>query len=359
MQEYESYDALGLADLVRRGEVKPNELLDAALARMERLEPKLHAVTIPMIDDARAALEAGLPEGPFTGVPFLIKDLHLYWEGVRTSNGCAMWEDYVADHDSELVERYRAAGLVTFGKSASPEFGLTPTTESALFGATNNPWKEGVSPGGSSGGAGRGGGRGVPPARECERRRGVDPASQPPACGLFGMKPTRGRTPMGPSAGEGWAGMSCIHAVSRSVRDNSGAPRRHARAGARRALRRAAARPALPRGAVPRSGSSANRDPARDLERLRDARRLPRGRRGRRGALRLPGPRGRRQHGSKSMSSSSVRPRPRSFRPICRSRSRTGPRPWAARSRRATSNGAPTGWRARARAAAQRTTCAL
>ncbi|MBW2394848.1 MAG: amidase, partial [Deltaproteobacteria bacterium] len=133
MEEYESYDGLGLAELVRKGETQPKELLDAALERMERHEPALNAVPIPMIEEARAALEAGLPEGPFTGVPFLLKDLHLYWAGVRTTNGSQLFAEHVPDHDSALTERYRAAGLVTFGKSLSPEFGITPTSESIQF----------------------------------------------------------------------------------------------------------------------------------------------------------------------------------------------------------------------------------
>ena len=142
MKDYEAYDALGLAELVRRGEVQPKELLAAALERMERLEPLLNAVAIPMLEEAQRALDEGLPDGPFTGVPFLIKDLHLFWKGVRTTNGSALFADHVPDHDSELTRRYRAAGLVTFGKSASPEFGITPTTESTLFGDTHNICKD-------------------------------------------------------------------------------------------------------------------------------------------------------------------------------------------------------------------------
>jgi amidase/6-aminohexanoate-cyclic-dimer hydrolase len=220
VQDYESYDALGLAELVRRGEVQPKELLAAALERMERLEPILNAVPIPMIEEAQRALDQGLPEGPFTGVPYLIKDLHLLWDGVRTTNGSALFADYVADHDSELTRRYRAAGLVTFGRSASPEFGITPTTESTLFGDTHNPWSLEHSAGGSSGGSAAAVAAGYVPLANASDGGGSIriPAS---ACGLFGMKPTRGRTPMGPDAGKGWAGMSAVHAVSRSVRDNA------------------------------------------------------------------------------------------------------------------------------------------
>ncbi len=220
MNDYESYDALGLAELVRKGDVQPKELLAAALERMERHEPTLHAVPIPMIEEAERAIAAGLPEGPFTGVPYLIKDLHLLWKGVRTTNGSALFAENVPDHDSELTLRYKAAGLVTFGKSASPEFGITCTTESALFGNTANPWNPEHSAGGSSGGSAAAVAAGYLPLANASDGGGSIriPAA---ACGLFGMKPTRGRTPMGPDVGEGWAGMSAIHAVSRSVRDNA------------------------------------------------------------------------------------------------------------------------------------------
>lgn len=220
MQDYESYDGLGLAELVRKGEVQPKELLDAALERMERHEPVLNAVSIPMLEEARAALEAGLPQGPFTGVPFLLKDLHLLWAGVRTTNGSQLFADHVPDHDSELTERYRAAGLVTFGKSLSPEFGVTPTSESILFGDTHNPWNPEHSAGGSSGGSAAAVAAGYLPLANASDGGGSIriPAA---ACGLFGMKPTRGRTPLGPDVGEGWAGMSSVHAVSRSVRDSA------------------------------------------------------------------------------------------------------------------------------------------
>ncbi len=220
MDDYESYDGLGLAELVRKREVQPKELLEAAVSRMEALEPQLHAVPIPMVDEAERAIAEGLPDGPFTGVPYLIKDLHLHWDGVRTTNGSALFAEHVSDHDSTLTERYRASGLVTFGKSASPEFGITPTTESALFGDTHNPWKPGTSAGGSSGGGAAACAAGYLPIANASDGGGSIriPAS---CCGLFGMKPTRGRTPMGPDAGEGWAGMSIVHAVSRSVRDNA------------------------------------------------------------------------------------------------------------------------------------------
>lgn len=218
--EYESYDALGLAELVRNGDVTPEELLDAALARAADRNPEINAIVIDMEQSARDAIARGLPDGPFRGVPFLIKDLALQIAGQRTTNGCRLFADHVSDHDSELVTRYRRAGLVTFGRTASPEFGLTTTTESTLFGQTRNPWNTERTAGGSSGGASAAVAAGILPLANASDGGGSIriPAS---CCGLFGMKPTRGRTPFGPDAGEGWSGMSTVHALSRSVRDNA------------------------------------------------------------------------------------------------------------------------------------------
>ena len=220
MNDYESYDALGLAELIRKREAKPSEILEAAIARLEERNPKLNAIVIPMLDEARKEAGGDLPDGPFHGVPFLVKDLHLLTRGARTSYGCRLFEDFVADHDSEIVTRYRNAGLVIFGKTASPEFGLTTTTESKLFGKTRNPWNTDHTAGGSSGGAAAAVAAGIVPLANASDGGGSIriPAS---CCGLFGMKPTRARTPAGPDAGEGWSGMSAVHAVSRSVRDNA------------------------------------------------------------------------------------------------------------------------------------------
>ncbi len=220
MQDYDRYDALGLADLVARGEVKPEELLDEAIRRTEAVDPKINAVVIRLFERARDTIAAGLPEGPFRGVPFLVKDLFVAIEGVRTTNGSKLFEDYVTPHSNELMKRYERAGLVVFGKTHSPEFGLTTSTESAVFGATRNPWNLDHTSGGSSGGASAAVAAGILPLANASDGGGSIriPAA---CCGLLGMKPTRGRTPMGPDAGEGWAGMSTVHAVSRSVRDNA------------------------------------------------------------------------------------------------------------------------------------------
>jgi Asp-tRNA(Asn)/Glu-tRNA(Gln) amidotransferase A subunit family amidase len=220
MQDYEDYDALSLAALVREGEVTPSTLLDAAIERSEKRNPAVNAVVIPMLEQARAAIAAGLPAGPFRGVPFLLKDLHVSVPGVRTTYGSRLFAENVPAVESELVARYRRAGLVTFGKTHSPELGLTTTSESRLFGQTRNPWHLERVAGGSSGGAAAAVAAGIVPAAHATDGGGSIrvPAS---CCGLFGMKPTRGRTPMGPEVGEGWSGMSVQHVVSRSVRDSA------------------------------------------------------------------------------------------------------------------------------------------
>lgn len=220
MNNYEEYDALGLAELVAKGDVTPDELLDEAIERTEKLNPTLNAVVSKWYDEARADIQAGLPDGPFKGVPFLLKDLNLYWEGRRTTNGAALFKDYIADHTSTLVQRYRDAGFVIFGQTNSPELGLTPSTEPRLHGPTRNPWNLDHTPGGSSGGASASVSAGIIPMANASDGGGSIriPAS---CCGLFGLKPTRARTPVGPSMGEGWAGCSISHAVSRTVRDSA------------------------------------------------------------------------------------------------------------------------------------------
>lgn len=218
--EFDQYDALGLAELVRGKDVTPEELLDESIDRVERLNPKLNAVTHKHYDEARKQISDGLPDGPFRGVPYLLKDLHLLLKGTATTSSSKLFEGNIADHDSTLVERYKAAGLVLFGKTNTPEFGLTTTTEPAMYGACRNPWNTEHSTGGSSGGAGA-----IVAARANPMANASDgggsiriPAA---ACGVFGMKPTRARNPSGPDRGEGWNGCSISHAVSLTVRDNA------------------------------------------------------------------------------------------------------------------------------------------
>jgi Asp-tRNA(Asn)/Glu-tRNA(Gln) amidotransferase A subunit family amidase len=218
--DYEKEDAVGLAQRVRVGDATPDALLAAATLRLEARDAAINAVPIRMLEEARRELQRGLPDGPLRGVPFLIKDLHAACAGVRMTNGSRLFEDFVPDRDSELVARYRRAGLVVFGRSASPEFGITTSTESVLFGPTRNPWRPSHSAGGSSGGAAAAVAAGILPAAHASDGGGSIriPAS---CCGLFGLKPTRARTPVGPDRGEGWSGMSTAHAITRSVRDSA------------------------------------------------------------------------------------------------------------------------------------------
>ena len=176
--EFQRYDAVALAKLVRDRQVSPTELLDAAIECVESRNPVVNAVVSRLYDDARRAIAAGLPDGLFTGVPFLLKDIGALLTGTRTTFGSRMFTTFVADHDSELVARYRRSGLVVFGKTNTPEFGIAPTTEPQLFGPTKNPWNLGYSPGGSSGGECRGGRLRHGASRARERRRRIDPHSR-------------------------------------------------------------------------------------------------------------------------------------------------------------------------------------
>ena len=218
--DYVAHDGLGLAALVRKGEVTASELLEAAVSRMEAVEPKLNAVSVRFVERAVQSVERGVAPGPFQGVPFLFKDLHLELKGTLTTNGSRLFRDHLATHDSTLSRRYEEAGLVVFGKSATPELGMSGSTESVLHGPTHNPWNLGRTPGGSSGGAAACVSAGVVPLANASDGGGSIriPAS---CCGLFGLKPSRGRTPLGPVRGEGWSGLSHIHAVTRSVRDSA------------------------------------------------------------------------------------------------------------------------------------------
>ena len=152
-KEYGDYDAVGLAELIRKKQVSARELLEA-IARTARVDPQINAVVVKHYDYAERQIDKGLVDGPFTGVPFLLKDLDLL-EGTRTTSGATVLKDFVADHSSTLTQRFLDTGVAIFGKSSSPEFGLMPTTETRLFGPTRNPWNTDHSSGGSSGGAAR------------------------------------------------------------------------------------------------------------------------------------------------------------------------------------------------------------
>jgi amidase len=217
--EYDRYDATGLAALVAKGEVTPAELLEAAWARIEAGEPKINAIAQNMRGKAEAQIAAGV-SGPFAGVPFLLKDLDMDYAGAKCTMGSLAAADFVATHNSELVNRYLAAGFVITGSTTAPELGLKATTETALYGATRNPWNTGHTPGGSTGGGGAAVAAGYVPIAAASDGGG---SIRIPAAfnGLFGIKPSRGRVPVGPDAGEMWDGCVCHHAISRSVRDSA------------------------------------------------------------------------------------------------------------------------------------------
>jgi amidase len=220
MQDVAFMDATDQADLVRRREASPLELVEGAIERIEALNPQINAVVTPMYEQARAAAREPLPDGPFAGVPYLVKDLTLDVAGVRMASGTRFLRDFVSQFDAELYVRQRRAGLIPVGKTNTPEFGILPTTEPVLFGPTHNPWNLDRSPGGSSGGSAAAVAAGIVPLAHASDGGGSIriPAS---CCGLFGLKPTRMRTPLGPALGDGLAGLPVEHAVTRSVRDSA------------------------------------------------------------------------------------------------------------------------------------------
>jgi amidase len=218
--EYERFDGLGLAELVKKREVSAAELVEAAIERIESRDGAVHAIVHRTFERARA--EAKAPrEGPLAGVPFLLKDLLALDSGQPSINGCRFCRGLVPDHDSEMVARFKAAGLIVLGRTATPELGILPVTEAVAYGApTRNPWNLERTPGGSSGGSGAAIAAGMVPWAHASDGGGSIriPAS---CCGLFGLKPTRARTPMGPDVGDGWHGIAVEHALTRSVRDSA------------------------------------------------------------------------------------------------------------------------------------------
>ena len=212
----DDHDALALAALIRRGEVSPLEILEATIARIEARDPAVNAVVHRCYDAARAELAAGDFEGPFAGLPFLLKDLYTFRRGQPCGNGSRWLADYRAPFDDPMTAGWRAAGLVVAGKSATSEFGLNVSTETRRHGATRNPWNGAFSAGGSSGGAAAAVAAGLVPLAHATDGGGSIriPAS---CCGLFGLKPSRGRN----LTSDAWAGLSAFHAVTRSVRDSA------------------------------------------------------------------------------------------------------------------------------------------
>ena len=218
--EYERYDGLGLAELVRRREVSAAELAAAAIERIEARNPGINAVVHRMYDEAKRVTAAPLPDAPFAGVPFLLKDLMAAYAGAPLTSACRFLSRFVPSYDSEMVVRYKRAGLVVIGKTNTPELGIMGYTEPRLFGPCRNPWNVSHTPGGSSGGAAAAVAAGMVPMAHGGDGGGSlrIPAS---CCGLFGLKPTRGRNPLGPVYGESWCGLVQEHAITRSVRDSA------------------------------------------------------------------------------------------------------------------------------------------
>jgi amidase len=218
-KEYRQYDATGLAELVAKKEVTAAELLEAALARAEEVHGSINAVTTPMTDIGRARAKETL-SGPFAGVPFLIKDIAQDYAGVPTTAGSRALANFRPTEHSSAVRRFLDAGVVIFGKTNTPELALKAVTEPVLFGPTRNPWNLERTPGGSSGGAAAAVAAGIVPMAGASDGGGS--IRIPCAfCGLFGLRPSRGRVPSGPRAAEVWEGASSEHVVSRSVRDSA------------------------------------------------------------------------------------------------------------------------------------------
>ncbi|WP_219416920.1 amidase [Pseudonocardia nigra] len=219
MTELAALDAVAQADLVRRGELTAEELVAAAIERIEALDPVLNAVVTPMFEHAQGAARRA-PAGPFRGVPFLVKDLLVDVAGVRMTAGSRFLRDTVSVHDSELVVRLRRAGLVIVGKTNTPEFGMVPACEPVRHGPTRNPWDVTRSTSGSSGGSAAAVASGMVPMAHANDLGGSIrfPAA---ATGLLGLKPTRARNPLGPGCGYVVSGWLTEHAVTRSVRDSA------------------------------------------------------------------------------------------------------------------------------------------
>ncbi|MDR3500845.1 MAG: amidase family protein [Parvibaculum sp.] len=218
--DYTKYDGLGLAALVAKGEVTPLELVDAAIERAEKHNPALNAIVYKAYDEARASAKGKLPDGPFKGVPFLIKDLGTKVKGWPRTSGSRFVADVVDDSDSLLTTRFREAGVIPFGKTNTPEYGITGTTESALLGPCRSPWNTNHIAGGSSGGAASATAAGIVPLAHASD--GLGSIRIPAACcGLVGMKVTRDRNPQGPDDYDRAIGFSVDHVVSRTVRDSA------------------------------------------------------------------------------------------------------------------------------------------
>jgi amidase len=215
-----SMDATDLAGLIKKKKIQPGELLELTIERIEKINPQLNAVVTKMYDEAREAVRRPIPDGPFAGVPFLLKDLTASYSGVRLTFGTKNMQNYIAARDSEIVSRYKKAGFIILGKTNTPEFGLLPTTESRYLGPCRNPWNLNRTPGGSSGGSAAAvASRIVPAAHGTDGGGSIRiPAS---CCGIFGLKPTRARNSLAPDFGDMLSGFVAAHVLTRSVRDSA------------------------------------------------------------------------------------------------------------------------------------------
>jgi amidase len=218
LSDYSRHDGLGLADLVARKEITPEEVAGAALAAIEKLNPKINAVLQTLGTQAAAEIRSGLPLGPFRGVPFVIKELVLHARNVRSDMGSRLAKGFVSPQDTELMTRFRRAGMVLVGTSQTPELGYNPTTETVLFGPVRNPWDPSRSAGGSSGGSGAAVAAGMVPIAHANDGGGS--IRIPASCnGLVGLKPSRDRIPTGPDYADPLCGLACEFVVTRTVRD--------------------------------------------------------------------------------------------------------------------------------------------
>jgi len=219
-REFLSFDAVGLAELVRNRQVSARELVEIAITRIEQLNPRLNAVVHTMFEGARRQADRTNGDGVFAGVPILLKDLLAWYAGERITSGSRLYRDFRAPEDTEVVRRYRATGAIVLGKTNTPEFGLTPYCESEFLGVARNPWNPERTPGGSSGGSAIAVAVGMVPV--AGGGDGGGSIRIPASCtGIFGLKPTRGRVPTGPRQGELWNGASIESVLSRSVRDSA------------------------------------------------------------------------------------------------------------------------------------------
>jgi amidase len=228
MDELVRYDAVGLSRLIREGEITPIELLEITIQRIEKVNPKLNAIIHKLYDEARtvvANLNLGAKakkakDSVFFGIPFLLKDLIAECKGTPFNEGSLAVQGYISKVDSEIVKRHKASGLIIVGKTNTPEFGILTTTEPTIYGPTFNPWDPSLTPGGSSGGSAAAVAAGIVPMAHGNDGGGSIriPAS---CCGLFGLKPTRGRNPLGPIFGDMGGGIIHEHALTRTVRDSA------------------------------------------------------------------------------------------------------------------------------------------